>query len=115
MKRLIVLGSLALAGCAGQAPTPSAGPGVLSPLVSTNIISENTRTKARQVQATTKELCQFIPTLGTIAALFSVGAGAGVAAIASDVCMAVTNIPLADGGPRAAKVYGVPIKGKFVR
>ncbi len=115
MRKSLLLGMLVLTGCTGSGALPPSGPGVLSPFVSANVISEETRTKARQVQATTKELCQFIPTIGTITALFSAGAGVGIAAIASDICMAVTNVPLADGGPRAAKVYGVAVKGKFVR
>lgn len=115
MKKLLLLGTLALVGCTGGNAIPPSGPGILSPLVSSGVITEETRTKARQVQATTKGLCQFIPTIGTIAAIFSAGIGAGVSAVASGICDAVTTAPLADGGPRQAKVNGVVIRGKFVR
>lgn len=116
MKKLLLLGTLALAGCTGTgALPPSTGPGILSPLVSYGVISEDTRTKARQVQATTKGLCQFIPTIGTIASIFSAGIGEGVASVASGICSAVTTAPLADGGPRQAKVNGVVIRGRFVK
>lgn len=105
---------LTLAGCATNNPLP-AGRGVLSPLVDSGVITEETRTKARQVQVATKDYCGYIPTIGTLVSLFSAGVGGGVAAVASVVCDAITTAPLADGGGRLAYVNGVRIKGKFVR
>lgn len=115
MKKLLILGTLSLAGCANLPPATDGGTGLLSPLVSSGVISQATRDKARQVQATTKSLCQFIPTIGTIASIFSAGIGAGVGVVATSICDAVTTAPLADGGPRQAKVYGVVVQGRFVR
>lgn len=115
MKKLLLLGMLALAGCAGGNALPPSGPGILSPLVSSGVITEETRAKAQRVQATTKALCQFIPTIGSIAAIFSAGIGEGVGIVASGICNAVTTAPLADGGTRRAYMNGVEIKGKFVK
>ncbi len=115
MRKILLLGTLALAGCAGTVSPPPAGPGLLSPLVDSGVISAATRAKAQQVQATTKSLCQFIPTIGTVASIFSAGIGEGVASVASGICSAVTTAPLADGGPRQAKVNGVVIRGRFVK
>ncbi len=115
MRKILLLGTLALAGCVnGNQPIP-AGPGLLSPLVDSDVISAATRAKAQQVQAMTKGLCQFIPTIGTVASIFSAGIGEGVATVASGICSAVTTAPLADGGPRQAKVNGVVIRGRFVK
>lgn len=115
MKKLLILGTLALAGCAGMPGTAPTGTGLLSPLVDSGVISPETRAKAQQVQGITKGLCQFIPTIGTVAAIFSAGIGEGVAAVASGICSAVTTAPLADGGPRQAKVNGVVVRGRFVK
>ncbi len=118
MKKILVISALALslAGCATIANEPlPEGRGVLSPLVDTNLITEETRTKARQVQAKAKGICGFIPTIGTVISLFSAGIGGGAAAIGTAICDAVTSAPLADGGTRKVAVNGVPIKGKFVK
>lgn len=120
MKNLVLIAGAAilLTGCAtsGPATLPSpAGPGILSPLVDANIISEATRAKARQVQEKTKGYCGYIPTLGTLVSLFSSGGGESVAALGKAVCDAVTTAPLADGGGRLAYVKGVRIHGRFVK
>lgn len=107
--------ALALAGCATSNPLPPSGPGLLSPLVSSGVITEETRTKARQVQATTKGICQYVPTIASLISLLSSGIGGTAAAIGATVCDAVTTAPLADGGGRLAYVRGVRIHGKFVR
>lgn len=97
MKRPVLMLCLLLAGCA-TTPSPDK-------------ISE----EARKIQGYTKLFCQFVPTIGTIATILSSGTAAGITTIAKDICDAVTTMPLADGGPRAAKVYGIPIKGRFVK
>ncbi len=107
--------ALMLAGCATSQPLPPSGPGLLSPLVDAGVVSEATRTKARQVQATTKGLCQYVPTLASLISLVSSGIGGSAGAIGAAVCNAVTTAPLADGGGRLAYVNGVRIHGKFVR
>lgn len=94
MKKLAVLGMLALAGCAG-------GPGQVSD-------------RAKEIQAYTKMFCSFVPTIGTIAAIISSGTSAPITTIAQDICTAVTTAPLADGPRRGPpRAYGVVIKGRF--
>ena len=116
MRKLLLLGAMALAGCTGTgAIPPSPGPGLLSPLVDSGVISEETRTKARQAQAATKNYCDYVPTIGTLIALFSAGVGGPAAAIGKIICDAVTTAPLADGGGRLAYVNGVRIYGRFVK
>jgi len=118
MKKLLILGTLALAGCAtvpGATVPPSTSTGILSPLVTSGVITEDTRTKAKQVQAATAQYCQYIPTIGTLISLFSAGVGGPVAAIAAGICNTVTTAPLADGGRRLAVMNGVVIKGRFVK
>ncbi len=116
MKKLIPIAfALILAGCATSQPLPPAGPGILSPLVDSGVITEATRTKARQVQAETKGYCQYVPTLATLVSLFSSGVSGTVSAIGKAICDTVTTAPLADGGTRIAYVNGVRIHGKFVR
>jgi len=87
---------VALAGCAG--------------MPSTSDISA----RAKEIQGYTKLACSFVPTIATIVSIINAGAGAALT-IANDICAAVTTAPLADGGPRQAKVNGVVIRGKFVR
>lgn len=117
MKRFIAISALvlSLAGCGTTQPLPPAGTGLLSPLVTSGVITEETRTKARQVQVATKNICQYVPTLGTLISMFNGGIGGTAAAIGSAICDAVTTAPLADGGGRLAYVNGVRIHGKFVR
>jgi hypothetical protein len=95
MKKLVLLGALALAGCA----TPG----------SVGEVS----TRAKEIQELTRTICRFVPTIGTIASILSAGS-APVIAIANDICLAVTTAPLADGPGRIPKVRGVVIKGRFV-
>ena len=99
MKRLLLLGCLALAGC-GTTGT-----------ISTEDVSE----RAKQIQDYTKTFCKFVPTIGTIAAILSKGASASILGIATDICTAVTTAPLADGGARTPKVQGVVIRGRWVK
>ncbi len=98
MKKLLILGTLALAGCA-TTPTSTA----------------DISAKAKEIQGYTKLACSFLPTIGTIANILSTGAATPAVTIAADICAAVTTAPLADGGPRVPKVRGVVVKGKFVR
>lgn len=73
---------------------------------------------AKKIQAYTKTICRFVPTVATIANIFASGV-ADISKIAEDICAAVTSAPLADG-PRSdlrnvAQVRGVVIGGRFVR
>lgn len=99
MRKLLLVGTLAVAGC--------------STVPSTGTITE----RAKEIQGYTKLACSFVPTIGTIAAILSSGASVPITTIANDICTAVTTAPLADGGPRQAKVmYNnkvVVIKGRF--
>ena len=98
MKKVIGLGmGLLLAGCATG---PTAG---------------DLSARAKQIQDYTKLACSFVPTVATIASIFASGTSASFATIANDICAAVTNVPLADGGSRNRKAYGVTIKGSFVK
>lgn len=102
MKKVIGLCfALALAGCASGSGTTAAG------------LTE----QAKKIQSYTKLACSFVPTIGTIANILSSGTIAPAIAIANDICSAVTTAPLADGPgqPKQWKVYGVPVKGKFVK
>lgn len=69
----------------------------------------------KQVQEYTALACKFVPTVATVAAIFSGGASSSIAAIAQDICNAVTTVPLADGPRRVPYVQTrrgkVPIKG----
>lgn len=101
MKALIGIGlALALGGCAS---IPSTG---------------DISTKAKEIQAYTRTFCSFVPTIQTIVSIINAGAGQTLS-IANDICAAVTTVPLADGGKRAAKVNVngrvISLKGKFVR
>lgn len=115
MKKLLLLGTLSLAGCANLPAPPIDQPGLLSPLVSSGIITQATRDKARQVQAASAQYCQFVPTLGTAISIINGAIGAGVETIGAGICNAVTTAPLADGGKRLAYYNGVKIEGKFKR
>ena len=114
MKRLLILGTLALAGCA-TVPGQSTSSGLLSPLVDSGVITQASRDKAKQVQASTQQYCQYVPTLGTAISLVSASIGSTVALVGKAVCDAVTTTPLADGGTRRVAVNGVVIRGRFVK
>ena len=101
MRKLWLLGTLALAGCAGLPGTPTS--------------TADVSAKAKEIQGYTRLACSFVPTIGTIANILSSGAATPAVAIASDICAAVTTAPLADGPGRVPKVRGVVIKGSFVR
>lgn len=96
MKRILLIGCLVLAGCA---TVPN---------------SADISTKAKEIQGYTKLACSFVPTIQTIVSIINAGAGAAIS-IANDICAAVTTAPLADGGPRQAKVNGVVVRGRFVK
>lgn len=113
--RILLLGMLVLAGCTGvEAIAPATGPGLLSPLVDSGIVSVDTRTKAKQVQTYAITACQFEPQLASVISLVNAAAGMGVSAIGGALCNAVTSIPLADGGTRRIVVNGVRIKGRRI-
>lgn len=102
MKMILVACALALGltGCASMGNAPS---------------QANISETAKKIQSYTRLACGFLPTVSTIAAILSRGASAGPAAIASDICAAVTTVPLADGPGHKPKVAGVVVHGKFVR
>ncbi len=95
MRKILLLGTLALAGCAS---IPSQG-GI------------------KDIQSAAASICKFVPTAQTVAniLLSSNMAVASTLAVATAICSAVTTAPLADGGPRQAKVNGVVIRGRFVK
>ncbi len=96
MKKLLLLGTLALAGCAGIS-TPNGG--------------------IKDIQNAAASICRFVPAAKTVADILLSGSMAVTTTIgvATAICNAVTTAPLADGGPRQAKVGGVVIRGRFVR
>ena len=96
MRALVVVLALGLSGCA-TIPT-----------------AENISESAKKIQSYTRLACSFVPTITTIANILS-RSSAPITAIAADICAAVTTAPLADGGPRQAKVNGVVIRGRFVK
>lgn len=86
-----------LGGCAtipGQGPLP---------------VSEKTRQVIKGVQTA----CAFAPTVASIATLVS-KSSAPVFQLVGEVCMAVSSVPLAEGGSRKVVVRGVVIKGKRI-
>lgn len=101
MRKYLLIGMLALAGC--------------STVPSTGDITE----RAKEIQGYTKLACSFVPSIATIASILSSGVSIPFTAIAADICSAVTTAPLADGGPRQAKVmYNskvIVLKGSFVK
>ena len=99
MKKLVLILALALGGC-----------GTTGGVISSDQISQT----AKQIQGYTRTVCSFVPTIATVASIISARAG-NVLTIGNDICAAITTAPLADGGPRAARVSGVALKGKFVR
>lgn len=102
MKKLLVIPVvLALGGCAGTVPSTG-----------------DINTKITEIQAVTRQICSFVPTAQTVARILSALGVPGISVVsdvAGQICAAVTTAPLADGGPRQAKVNGVVIRGKFVR
>ena len=110
---LVVGMGLVLSGCATGPTGPVSGTGILSPLVDAGIIQQSTREKAVAVQQQASAICGYIPTLATVAAIFSAGVGGTIGAIASGLCGVVTTAPLAEGGSRAA-YYRAP-NGKTIR
>lgn len=69
--------------------------------------------KTRQVIEAVKTGCSYAPTVASIASLVSKSA-APYLQLAAEVCLAVTSVPLADGGKRKVIVRGVVIKGRKV-
>lgn len=100
MKKLLLVACLALAGC------------------NTTGDSAQVAATIAQVQSTTRQICSFVPTARTVFSILSAFGVPGVSIagdVATQICNAVTTAPLADGGPRQAKVNGVVIRGRFVR
>jgi hypothetical protein len=99
--------ALALGGCATM---PSPIPAIpTAPVVS----SDQILTKAKEIQAQVARACAFVPTLASITSIISKSAGSYLG-IANEICMAITSVPLADGGKRKVVVRGVPVAGKRI-
>lgn len=99
MKKVILAAlALSVSGCATAPPTQD---------------------KVSQVIYYAKIACQFEPTIALATSLINAAAGATVSTIGDRLCGAVTSVPLADGGTRKVRVYGVPVRvgvdGKFVK
>lgn len=75
-----------------------------------------TEAKIKQVQDQALFYCRFLPTVSTVAAILSKSPIVNTASsIGSQICDAVTTLPLADGpGDRLPRVNGVVVRGKFV-
>lgn len=95
MKKVALILALALGGCA------------------TTGGSGNISDQARKIQADVKAICAFVPTIQTIVSIINASAGSTIG-IANDICMAITSVPLADGGRRKVIVRGVPVAGRRV-
>jgi len=97
---LVILASLALGGCA------TTGGGQQSP---EDIVA--------QVQKTTAQICSFVPTAATVAALVSGGNPTIVSAtaLAQAICAAVTRPKARAKGAAIPTVNGVAIEGRFIR
>lgn len=96
MKALIGIGlALALAGCA-----TTGGGG-------------NLTEKAKEIQNAVRIGCSFVPTIQTVVSIINAAAGSTLG-IANEICMAITSVPLADGGKRKVIVRGVPVAGRRV-
>jgi len=82
-----------------------------------SVVSGCTVEQAKEVQAQTVAACKFLPTIETISAIFTQSAYLTTgSAIASQICNAVTNLPLADGpGGRVPRVGNVVVVGRFVK
>lgn len=104
MRKLLLASmlSLSLASCATTGGTPT----------DTNAI-------IAQIQQTTAQICAFVPTAETVAAIIAAASGGaatpaviGVASIANAICAAVTKPAAKRRG--VPTVNGVPINGSFV-
>lgn len=116
-----------LGGCA---TTSSFDPGTVGGII-TNVISTGkipsitpeidakVNAAVTQVQSITTTVCGFLPIASTVAGILATLAGAGAveqtaASVAQSICNAVTKKGARRGGA-APRLYGVPIRGKFVR
>ena len=79
------------------------------------ITAQDIQSKVKQVQDYTTLACSFVPTIGTVTALFNAAAGATINSVGSAVCAAVAINPLSDG-PTVLKpsINGVPIHGTYL-
>lgn len=70
-----------------------------------------------EVQAYTRTICKFVPTITTVAKIIASGTVVDTTSgIANGICNALTTAPLADGpGPRGAYYRGVLIVGTRVK
>lgn len=105
MKRLVCVvalaGSVFLAGCETTGkPFP-----------------ERVTEVVAQVQAITRQVCDFIPVAEVVAQIIRVGDYTAPVAIANAICTAVHNLPKATRGTKrpVPVVSGVVVKGQYVR
>lgn len=78
--------------------------------------------ETKKVQGATVATCSYLPTAETIAAIAKTLYAPSIpfidvgSAVATSICNAVTNIPLADGpGDHLPRVNGIIVRGKFVK
>lgn len=95
MRKIVLVTALALGGCATMQGT-------------------NISVEAKKIQDAVRIGCSFVPTVQTIVSIINASAGSTIG-IANDICMAITSVPLADGGKRKVVVRGVPVAGRKVR
>lgn len=114
MKALIgvALLALSLAGCASTGATLPGTEKVVSGV-------QTTRDTITKVQNYTKQVCGFLPTAASVAAIFNVSIAGSISAIGGAICDAVTTNPLAEGDKpgyyKAQTVHGVKVEGRFVK
>lgn len=72
---------------------------------------QGVKDQIKLVQEYTKLACSFVPTVSTVTAIFSKGAGQSVDTVGSSLCLAVTSVPLSEGGKRGIYVKGVRVHG----
>ncbi len=98
MKAIALCLALALGGCMTTGQT-SLG---LSP-------------KVEETLKAVQTFCRFAPTVSSVIKLVNkYSAVTSALTIADDICLAVSSIPLAEGGSRKIKVRGVVIKGRKI-
>lgn len=105
--------TLALGGCATINGKPtSVIPGAPAPVT----VSDKTAEVIAQTQAIAKQVCAFLPTASTVAAIFAAGNPvlSTASGIAEAICAAISNKSsvYGTGGP---SVEGVRIKGRRLK
>lgn len=120
----VIFSALTLGGCATLPPVDIGG--AVANIINTGKIpSINPAIDARvnatiaEVQSISTKVCGFLPLVSTVGGIIATLAGAGAieqtaAGIAQSICNAVTKKGARRGGA-APRLYGVPLRGRFVR